>query len=79
MPIERITPTRLRKELFKVLDRVARTGEPVSIDRGQHRLKLVRDDPGSRLSRIVPIPGLIEGDPDTLLDSVQEWAEGKDL
>ncbi|MFM7275706.1 MAG: hypothetical protein ACKO4A_18005 [Gammaproteobacteria bacterium] len=75
MSAEQITPTRLRRDLFKVLDRVAETGRPVEIRRGKHRLALIRDDAGSRLSRIVPLKGLIVGDPDALFDSGQEWSE----
>lgn len=79
MATEPITPTQLRKDLFKVLDQVVKTGAPAKINRGGHCLKIILDDPGSKLDRLKPIKGLIRGNPDDLLDSGAEWSEEPNL
>lgn len=38
--MERITPTELRANIYKIIDRVIATGEPCEIVRGGHRLTL---------------------------------------
>lgn len=74
MAAQQITPTRLRKDLFKVLDQIAETGVPMEIRRGNVVLKILREDAVARLQRVKPMHGLIVGDPNTLLDSGQTWA-----
>lgn len=61
-----LTATHLRAELFKTLDRVATTGEPVEIARPAGTLRIVAAGSGSRLSRLVPHPGTVQGDADEL-------------
>jgi len=58
----RVTPTNLRAELFKTLDRVVSTGEPVEVERPGGLVRLVAAAPAGRLARLQPHPGCIVGD-----------------
>ena len=39
-----ISVTKLRKELFKVMDQIAQGGEPIFVDRNGVRIKIARDE-----------------------------------
>jgi hypothetical protein len=67
--------TRLRAELYRVLDHVLATGEPIEIERKDGVLKIVPVTPASKLDRLVPRPDVVVGDPDDLvhLDWSSEW------
>jgi antitoxin (DNA-binding transcriptional repressor) of toxin-antitoxin stability system len=71
----RVTPTELRKNLYRILDRVLSTGTPVEIDRDGKLLKIVPLERPSRLERLSPHPGTIVGDPEELveIDWTREW------
>lgn len=57
-----LTATNLRAELFKTLDHVATTGEPVEVIRPAGTVRIVAAASGSRLARLAPHPGTITGD-----------------
>jgi len=64
----RVNATRLRGDLYGILDRVLETGEPVEIER---RGRLLRISPVVRppdLDRIPHRPERIVGDPDELVE-----------
>jgi antitoxin (DNA-binding transcriptional repressor) of toxin-antitoxin stability system len=71
----RVTATRLRGELYRILDQILETGEPVEIDRKGKVLRIVPAAERSRLDRLEPHAGYIVGDPDELvhLDWSSEW------
>jgi prevent-host-death family protein len=74
----RLSATELRSQLYRILDRVAETGEPVEIVRKGRTLKIVveREPPRTfSADRLVPHPGTIVGDPEELihLDWSEEW------
>ena len=71
----RVTPTQLRRNLYRILDRVLQTGTPVEIDRDGKLLKIVPVERQSRLERLTPHPGTIVGDPEELveIDWTREW------
>lgn len=46
-----ISVTKLRKELFKVMDQVANSGQPVFVERNGVRIKISRDEE-NKLSKI---------------------------
>lgn len=76
--MKRITPTQLRAELFRVLDQVLETGEPVEIVRGTGRIVLQRQDsPRDAQPKRKPRsnPDLVVGDPDELVhfDWMPHW------
>ena len=72
----RLTATELRSRLYKVLDQVAETGEPVEVIRRGRVIRLVAEQPAPRtfsMSRVQPGPGkAIVGDPAELPDI--EWS-----
>ena len=73
----KITASKLRENIYKVLDQVIETGVPVEIERRGRILKIVPGDenPRSKLARLEPRPKAIVGDPEDLihLDWSSEW------
>jgi hypothetical protein len=71
-----ITASKLRENVYRVLDEVLETGEPVVIERNGRRLFIVAEEPTSRLGRLVRRPDAITGDPDDLVhrDWSAEWS-----
>lgn len=73
----KINPSVLRKNIYKVLDHILETGEPVEIERKGSILKIIPDDKkGRKLSRLTP-RDCIAGDPEDLVhcDWSNEWSE----
>jgi antitoxin (DNA-binding transcriptional repressor) of toxin-antitoxin stability system len=70
-----VNATNMRKNLYRILDRVAETGEPVEIDRRGRLLLIVPAGRAARLGGLEPHPSYIAGDPDALvhLDWSAEW------
>lgn len=74
-----MTASKLRQDIYRVLDHVLATGEPVVIERHGRRLRIVAEDNaderGDKLQRLVHRPEAIIGDPDDLvrLDWSAEW------
>ena len=70
-----LTASKLRENVYRVLDQVLETGEPAEIERNGHRLRIVADDPPSRLSRLVQRTDLVVGESDDFvhLDWSGEW------
>ncbi|MEI8096317.1 MAG: hypothetical protein WCG80_19060 [Spirochaetales bacterium] len=73
-----VNPTRLRENLYGILDEVLTTGTPVSIERKGRLLTLSAQPSGSRMARLVAHPGSIVGDPEALvsIDWSSEWKPG---
>jgi len=74
----KVTATKLRAELYRILDRVLETGEVVEVTRatGTVVLKpLVSEKRARSKRRPRPNPDLIVGDPDELIhfDWVSHW------
>jgi hypothetical protein len=73
----RITASKLRENVYKILDQVLESGTPVEIERRGRRLRIVPADhaPGRKLDRLEPHPDAIVGDPEDLvhLDWSSEW------
>jgi hypothetical protein len=67
--------SRLRADLYRVIDRVLETGEPVEIERNGRRLRIVRAEAAGRLAALRPHPEYISGDPESLVhtDWSGEW------
>ncbi len=70
-----ITATRLRQDIYRLLDRVLETGEALEIERRGRILKVVAEPRRSKLDRLVARPDFIRGDPEDLvhLDWSHEW------
>lgn len=69
-----ISGTKLRENIYRVLDEALESGEPVEIRRKGRVLHLVPDHPGDRLERLQKRPTL-KGKPEELvhLDWSSEW------
>jgi prevent-host-death family protein len=74
-----ISLTALRNNLFKIVDQVIRTGNPIIIERKGHRLKIVLEEKKSKLENLNSHDCII-GDPDDLVQlKVAEWRETDNL
>jgi hypothetical protein len=74
-----ISLTALRNNLFKIVDGVIKTGNPVVIERNGHRLKIVLEEKTSKLKNLKPHDCIV-GDPDELIQlKVTEWHEANNL
>ena len=71
-----VTASRLRDNIYNILDQVLETGEPVEIERKGRVLRIVVDKPpATRLERMKKRPGLINGNPEDLaeIDWSGDW------
>lgn len=61
--------------MYRILDEILRTGQPVEIKRRGRRLKVVAVDPPDRLAGLDEHPDAVIGNPDDLvhLDWSAEW------
>jgi hypothetical protein len=74
-----ISLTALRSNLFKIVDQVIETGNPVELERNGHRLKIVLEAKKSKLENLKPHDCIV-GNPDELIDlKVAEWHETEKL
>jgi prevent-host-death family protein len=73
----KITASKLRENIYKVLDEILETGVPVEIERRGRKLRIMPADdrPRRKLDRLEPHPDAIVGDPEDLvhLDWSNEW------
>jgi len=69
------TATDLRKNIYKILDRVLEEGVAVEIERNGKLLRIVPVESKPAVERIKPLEGLIVGDPAALehIDWSSEW------
>jgi PHD/YefM family antitoxin component YafN of YafNO toxin-antitoxin module len=72
--------TKLRQNLYNILDDVLRTGQPVEIERNGQKLKIVPEKPVNKMDRLEPHDTVI-GDPEHILDITWEgaWSTGDPL
>lgn len=65
----------LRADLYRLLDRVLATGEPLEVERRGERLRIVPARREGRLDRLRPAEGYLTGDPESIvhLDWSSEW------
>lgn len=70
-----ISTTRLRANLYRVMDKVLKTGVPAEIQRKGKLLKIVPVEPEDKLKNLVPHPGYLVGDPQAIVhvDWSSEW------
>lgn len=69
-----LSASALRNDVYRLLDQVAETGRPLVIERKGRRLRIVREDSGRRLDRLVR-HDCIKHDPESLvhIDWSEEW------
>jgi hypothetical protein len=72
-----ISVTKLRANLYEIVDRVIETGMPVDIERKGERVRLERAKPKSKLQKLARNPNTIVGDPEDVvhMDWSSEWSE----
>ena len=70
----RLSPSRLRADLYRILDRVLESGEPVEIERRGRRLRIVAEQSG-KLDLLKPHADYLKVPPEELVhvDWSQEW------
>ena len=71
-----ICSTKLRANIYKILDQILETGEPVEIERKGRILKIVPEPEKKPLSeKLVQRKGVLSGNPDDIihLDWSNEW------
>jgi len=70
-----VTLSELRANIYRLVDRIIESGEPLEIERSGRILRIVLDRPPTKLSRLIERRGYIEGDPDDLVhvDWSGEW------
>ena len=74
-----ISLTALRSNLFKIVDDIIKTGNPVEIERSGHRLKITLEEKRSKLDNLKPHDCIV-GEPDDLIQiKVGEWGEATKL
>ena len=74
-----ISLTALRNNIFKIVDGIIKSGNPVEIERNGHRLKIVLEKQKSKLENLIQHDCIV-GDPDELIDlQVGEWHETNKL
>lgn len=69
-----VTASKLRQNIYQLLDRVIETGQPIELERKGRKLRIVTVEPVSRLARL-PKRQCIKGDPEKLvsIDWSSEW------
>ena len=70
---EHMTPSRLRANLYRVLDQILETGAPVEILRKGRRLRIVPPEQGGKLDLLKPHPGFIKGNREELVH--MDWSD----
>lgn len=72
--IERLSPSKLRANLYRILDQVLTTGKPVEIQRRGRRLSIVPKD-GAKLALLKPHRGYLKVPRDEIvhMDWSREW------
>lgn len=65
----------LRADIYRIIDRVVRTGQPVEVTHKGRKVRIVPVGPRSRLDNLTPHPDDIVGDPEDLVhvDWSGEW------
>ena len=70
-----MTASKLRQDIYRILDRVLETGEPVIVERNGRRIRITADEAPSRLDSLVRRPDVVVGDSEDFvhLDWSDEW------
>jgi len=74
----RVTPSKLRENIYSILDQILETGHPVEVIRKGKVLKIVPEVKPDKLSRLKKRKCIV-GDPEDLvhMDWSSEWSEMK--
>jgi hypothetical protein len=74
----RVTASKLRADIYNILDQSLKTGVPVEVVRKGKILKIIPESKPSKLSRLKKRNAIV-GDPEDLvhMDWLHEWSEMK--
>lgn len=69
-----VTATELRKNIYKLLDEVLASGQPLEIERKGQKLKIMPEKPKSKLDNLKK-RDTVNGDPEDIIymDWEKEW------
>jgi prevent-host-death family protein len=67
MPMDTLPATRFRADLYRVLEEVITTGQPIEVALRGRKVRIVPVEPVSRLEAMQPRADYIVGDPDDLV------------
>jgi antitoxin (DNA-binding transcriptional repressor) of toxin-antitoxin stability system len=74
----RVTASKLRENVYRILDEAIETGVPVEVVRKGKVLKIVPEKPVSKLSRLKKRSGFVGNSDDVIgMDWSKEWTELK--
>jgi prevent-host-death family protein len=70
-----VNATELRRDVYKIIDRVLDSGQAVEVTRKGRRVRIVPVEDGDRFARLRPLTDLIVGNPEELvhIDWSNEW------
>jgi hypothetical protein len=76
----KMTATKLRQDIYNILDKVIETGIPVEIERKGSKLKLFPEKTKNKLDNLKK-RDLVVGDPEDIInmDWMKEWNEGEKI
>jgi hypothetical protein len=76
----KMTATRLRQDIYNILDNVIETGIPVEIERKGGKLKIFPEKRKNKLDNLKKRE-LVVGDPEAIIniDWMKEWNEGEKI
>ena len=57
-----ISATKLRSDLYRVIDRIIKNGVPVEVELRGKKVRIVPAEPRDKLANLVKRPGVIVGD-----------------
>ena len=79
--MHKLSLTRLRANLYQVVDKVIETGEPVEIERHRKKVRIVLVETKPKLERLKKHSGTIIGNPDDIvhMDWSSEWNANQDI
>ena len=77
--VKRLNASRLRSDIYRVLDRVLETGVPIEVERRGRIIKIVPEKPTAKLDRLVRRPRFFKCDPDEIvhMDWSKYWRPGR--
>lgn len=72
-----MTASKLRQDIYRILDQVIETGEPVIVERHGRRIRITAEETPSRIGSLVRRPDVVVGDSGDFvhLDWSSEWTE----
>jgi len=70
-----LTASKLRQDVYRILDQVLETGVPVEVERRGQLLRIVLVTTRNKLDNLTERPDFLRGDPEEIvhLDWSEEW------